>query len=608
MNKDEHIQVSAKQVRFLQSKSAALVASPDSTSTSEFSLALIELRELLPPRLYCDRLVAIYCDHYERTFRVLHIPTFQKQYEQFWTSSSHDACSPSLLPQLTAMMIMAYHMDDVDQNSDDFTYKSYLKGAAIEHVQGWLDGLSRRNRTELHTLQVEILLVLAKSLRGLHPEKLWSSTGGLVRSAMVMGLHLDPTTIISFTPYQAEMRRRLWATILEIDLQASITTGLPLVLPEIQALSLPSNLNDCEFDENSANLPSAHPREAYTDNTYQIVLASSLPFRIKAVSLVQRSAAELQETLTLGRKLKECLHSKPQVVSLTGGTSAPPGGGSLLHRVLLDLYLRRPILCLYKPLLLGQQQASPCHKEIQKHCLDSSLAILAYQELYTLPALNSVTASPMAHQDFFYRCCRMDVLWAALTCCQRIIVLQEASSEVRSQQQSGSHDTSLITTVQSTIENMIERIGRKGSDLKDIVFLALALRSAQRSSTPADKPAALHQAVKTTLAACRERLLQPMLTSDPTRQTGPPPKRSRTSHTSALQANTSPPMFNFRTAPITDNMTFPFDLSDPSQQQWFDSLPDLAAEYTDFQAHLSDPSDPLNFGMSQDWDWERMWQ
>jgi hypothetical protein len=597
MDKIEHIQASAKQVKFLQSKSAALVASPDSTRTSvsEFSLALIKLCEFLPPRLYCDRLVAIYCDHYERTFRVLHIPTFQKQYEQFWISNSNDACSHSLLPQLTAMMIMAYHMDDGDRIGDDFTHKSYLKGAAMEHVQGWLDELSRKKRTELHTLQVEILLVLAKSLRGLHPEKLWSSTGALIRSAMVMGLHLDPTTVISFSPYQAEMRRRLWATILEIDLQASITTGLPLALPEVKALSLPSNLNDCEFDETSTTLPSTCSMETYTDNTYQVVLASSLPLRIKAVSLVQHSAAELQEALTLGRKVEECLNSKPQVMSLTGDMSAPPGGGSLLHRVLLDLYLRRPILCLYKPLLLGQQQGS-MDQEIQKHCLESSLAILAYQELYTLRALIPVTASPMAHQDFFYRCCKMDVLWAALTCCQRIKMLQEAPSEIHSQQQNESHDASLVATLQGTIEYLIERIGRKGSDLKDIVFLALALRSAQRSSTPS----ALHQAVETTLAACRERLFRPILTSDPTRQTGHPPKRLRISPAPTLQVNTTPSTAN--------NMTFPFDLSDPSQQQWFDSLPALAAEYTDFHAQSSDSHDPLHFGMNQDWDWQHMWQ
>lgn len=604
MNGDERIQTSAKQVKFLQTKSAA---SPDSILSSEFSLALIKLREFLPPKPYCDRLVAIYCDHYERTFRVLHVPTFWQQYEQFWKSSSLEACTPTIIPQLTAMMIMADHMDSVDRLSNDLTHKSYLRGAAIEHVQCWLDEISRKQRTELPTLQVEILLLLARSLRGLHPEKLWSSTGALVRSAMVMGLHLDPSTINSFTPYQAEMRRRLWATILEIDLQASMTTSLPLILPELGALKVPSNLNDWEFDEDSDTLPTSHPLESCTDNIYQVVLASSLSLRLKAMSLVQHSAADLQEALTLGRKIEQCLSSKPQVVSLNINEAASLDGGSLLHRVLLDLYLRRPLLCLYKPLLVGQKQESPGHKEIQRQCLESSLAMLAYQELYTLKALIPATTSPMAHQDFFYRCFKMDVLWAALTCCQRIKVLQEASSNVRSQQQNGSHVTSLVATVERTIGYMIERIGRKGSDLKDIVFLALALQSVQRSTTPTDKSVALHQAVETTLAACRERLLQPMLNSEST-ETAPPTKRLRTSNAPTLHATTTPPVANPRLTPIADAMTFPFDLSDPAQHQWFGDLPDLAAEYTDFQAHLGNTNDVLNFGPSQEWDWERMWQ
>jgi hypothetical protein len=609
MSKDEHLQASAKQVKFLQNKSAAMTASPNSIKDSEDSLTLIKLQELLPPKPYCDRLIAIYCNHFERTMRVLHIPTFMRQYAGLWTSIQSETSNSIVIPQLTAMMTMAYHMDDAGQLSDDQSHTSYLKGNAIDLVQTWIDGLGRKQRTELPTLQVEILLLLSKSLRGLHPEKLWSSTGALVRSAMVMGLNLDPSAVVGFAPYQAEMRRRLWATILEMDLQASMTTGLPLVLPDLVSL-VPSNLNDLDFDEFSLTLPMSRSLETYTDNIYQVILASSLPQRLKALALVQRATPDLQEAMSLGGKVEECINNKPQVVSLQDNGAAPLDGGSLLHRVLLDLYLRRPALCLYKPLLLGQKQNSPTHLEIRRHCLDSSLAILSYQNLYTLPALAEVTDSLMAHQNFFYRCCKMDVLWGALTCCQHIKGLRQSSSDICSGQRNEHSCSALVDTVETTIECLIDRIGQKGSDLKDIVFLTLALQAVQLPNTSVGKSRALLQAAKRTLAACRKKLLQPMVHPEQT-PVLPPTKRALSSVNTALPASadtTTSPIFNPRLTPILmSDTTLPMDLSEDAHQ-WFRDLPDLAAEFSTYQADLLNSNDAMNFGITQDWEWEHMWQ
>jgi hypothetical protein len=599
MSKDQSFQASAKQVKFLQTKSAAMIASPSSARDSEFSLALIKLREYLPPRPYCDRLVTIYCNHFERSMRVLHIPTFMREYEQIWNGL--EACSPSIVPQLTAVMTMAYHMDNTNRPSDDHSHRSYLKGSAVDLVQGWIDELSRKQRTELPSLQVEILLLLSRSLRGMQPEKLWSSTGALVRSAMIMGLHLDPSAVKGFSPFQAEMRRRLWATIVEIDLQASMTTALPLVLPEIAAPVIPLNLNDWEFDEGSTTLPPSHPLETHTENLYQVVLASSLPLRLKALSLVQHSAPDLEEALHLGRKIEECLNNKPLAMKLYNHGSGPSDGGSLLHRVLVDLYLRRPVLCLYKPLLLGQNKHLPSHSEISKHCLDSSLEILYYQELYTIPSLRPIADSPIAYQDFFYRCCKSDILWAALTCCQRIKVVQNDPADVPPDQRTG-RKMNLVATVESTIEFLVERIGRKDSDLKDIVFLALAFQSVQLPDTTPDKSRALQQAVEQTLAVCREKLLQPMLATEHIH----PPKRLRTAEPTPA-TTISPPVSNSRLTPISDTTSFPRDLWENSQQL-LGEFPNLANEYIDFQAHLANPDDILNFGINQDWGWEHLWQ
>jgi hypothetical protein len=601
------MQASAKQIKFLQNKSQSKIGSPDGAVVSDFSVALLKLREFLPPKPYCDRLVDIYCRHFERTFRILHIPTFLRRYDQIWTSDDADICtSSSIVPELTAVMTMAYHMNDGQHLGDDRNHRSYLKGVAIDLVQAWLDELGRKQRTELSTLQVEVLLLLSKSLGGLQPEKLWSSTGALVRSAMVMGLNMDPASIKGMSPYYAEMRRRIWATILEMDLQASMFCGMPLVIPELNTNSfLPSNINDADFDESAVALPASHPTRTYTDSLFQVVLASSLPRRLKALSLIQHSVPNIQEGVTLATKLRECLAEKPQVLELHNNAETTTGGGSLLHRVLLDLYMRRPILSLYKTLLLGDTR-NPVLSDVQKHCLESFQIILSYQDLFTVSALASVTSKPSALQNFFYQCCKTDILWAALTCCQQI------KQNLHSTCGDPPHDSAdLINTVGATITYLIDRIGQKGSDLKDIVFLTLALQSAQLLDDFPEKLQVLQEAVQKTLAACREKLLHPLVSNESSISAAQL-DRSTNKDTASLPVSMPDTVVPSNSkSMLTTNSTIdaPFSLGfGTNVEQSFGNVFDLAAEYNTFEASMYSPDDLLNFGTVQSWDWEHMWQ
>lgn len=612
MSKDKHVQASAKQIKFLQNKSRSKIGSPDAVAGSDFSLALLKLREYLPPRPYCDRLVAIYCQHFERTFRVLHIPTFLRRYESIWTNEQPDIyISSSIIPELTAIMTMAYHMDDSRQVGDDRNHRTYLKETAIEFVQAWLDELGRKQRTEVPTLQVQVLLLLARSLRGIQPEQLWSVTGALVRSAMVMGLNVDPTLVSGITPYMAEMRRRLWATILEVDFQASMFCGMPLVIPELNSSSLvPSNINDEDLEEFSTTIPDPHPIEVYTDSIYQVVLASSLPRRMRALSVVQHSTPDIQEGLRLGRQAEECLLQKPKVLDLPSIDDITIDGGSLSHRVLLDVYMRRPMIRLYMALIHGHAtpdaSTTPLLAELEKHCLESSQVILSYQDLFTIPRLQKIVPNVWAQQNWFYNACKMDVLWAALTLCQTI--KQRVGN---SNPHFSSDNLALIHPVQTTITYLIDRIGQKGSDLKDIVFLALVLQSVQLPNSASGRAQTLQRTTKATLAVCREKLLQPIVSNEPPSAIPQPTHRPSVDggpHSVSMSHSGSPQLSDHRTTPISmSDSNFPHNLP-AGTEQYFGDLADLAMEYNTFQSGMPDPNDPLNFGITQSWNWDHMWQ
>lgn len=615
MSSDKQVQASAKQIKFLQNKSREKIGSPEGNPRSDFSIALLKLREYLPPKPYCDRLVHIYCHHFERTFRVLHIPTFLRRYGQIWlpiSDENSDICTASsVIPEVTAIMTMAYHMDDAPQVGDDRNHRTYLKDAAIDLVQAWLDELGRKQRTELSTLQVEVLLLLSRSLHGIQPEQLWSAAGALVRSAMIMGLNIDPAIVSGITPYMAEMRRRLWCTILETDLQASMFCGMPLVIPELNSSSvIPSNLNDSDFDESSKTLPTPSPKHIYTDSLYQVVLAASLPQRLKALSIIQHSTPDIQDGIIYGKKVEECLSEKPRILSLDENDDSPRNSGALIHRVFLDLYMRRPLIRLYMALIHGPQARNPANKssivELEQHCVESSRTILSYQNLYTLPALASITTSPWAQQNFFYNACKMDVLWAALTLCQEIRQCYELNRP-------NTLTLDLVHVVESTIAYLIHRIEQKGSDLKDIVFLALVLQSVQTPATAPDKSHILQQTVRKVLITCREQLLQPLVPSEYSQPlTVQPAKHVNVDTTlmSTSMPSTATPSSNPRTTPLsTSDSLFPLNLP-AGTEQYFGDLSELAVEFDTFQAGVFDPNDALNFGFAQNqnYNWETMWQ
>ena len=359
MASDEQLMASANRVKILQNQSRRNLGLPlQNKKDPGCSPALLQLWVSLPSKPYCDKLVSIYFQYFERTMRVLHRPTFMRQYEKLW----HDGecgvgSSSSILALLTSVMTRAYLLDDTTDTNDEEAYKTYLQCTAISHVQAWLGELGRKQRTELSTLQIEILVLLSGGISQSDPDKLWSSCGTLLRSAIIMGLHLDPAKIKLISPYQMEMRKRLWATVLEMEVQASIMTGMPLIITDLQSYSpVPANLNDEDFGESSAKLPPPRPLCDLTDSLYQICLAMSLPQRLKAFSLVQRSIPDVNEAIETGRAIQKCLNSLPSTLDLRHSQPAIGDRGGLLHRVLLDFYIRRSLLYLYKPFLFGYQE------------------------------------------------------------------------------------------------------------------------------------------------------------------------------------------------------------------------------------------------------------
>lgn len=87
---------------------------------------------------------------------------------------------------------------------------------------------------------------------------IWVLVGNIVQIAIHMGYHRDARHFPNISPLAGEMRRRVWAMIVQLDFSISTQLGLPRLVKESQTNTAePRNLYDSDFDEHTAELPAS---------------------------------------------------------------------------------------------------------------------------------------------------------------------------------------------------------------------------------------------------------------------------------------------------------------------------------------------------------------
>ena len=499
--------------------------------TLDASAALSRMLDILPIRSICEKHVKVYLTYWEKVFRILHIPTFLEECERFW--EAQDPRTPafsSFVPQLIAVLAVAFSTDSggfADRRSAED-----LSQTCRDLVRAWLDSLNSKKRNELSALRAHTLVVLAEMMMMTPINKLWTATGTLVRSAMNMGLHRDPGDSTEFSIFQREMRRRIWVSIVELDLQTSLTHGMPTMVREgdFQCFS-PANVNDIDLFEAMTELPESKPSHEFTDSLTQLILVKSLSRRLMALSIADRASLKMdsQEVLECGADLERSLEDFP--VSLKfGSTERNEVPGLFFNQVMLNLYIRRTLLSLYRPLIFHKSREGSSAKA-RDACLGSSLAILNFQDALDPSIADLNVLKSGAELGFFQVLFKNDVVQAALNICLEIKIMGDfvlstdtdifsPSTQALSRNQSNGAwigaslprapywtKANLTRVVKSTIDSLMRRINDFGSDIKNILILSAILQSVRMSSSREDQEALMREGVESVLQACRQQFL-----------------------------------------------------------------------------------------------------
>ncbi|KAI0970909.1 hypothetical protein F4678DRAFT_435058 [Xylaria arbuscula] len=253
-----------------------------------------ELESLLPPKEETDSLLTVYLDQFEQLHRIVHIPTFRKEYESFWNPNH---TRPAAFTVLVLSMISVSCCLGMQTSGKFIGVKSSAYAMVEKWVKAcdaWFGQQSHKHRTMVH-YQIECLLYLAKKVNTIKKKRFWTTSGALVHNAITIGLHQDPDVIaLEISPYNKEMRRRMWSTIIEFDLQTSFDLRVPTLLSQVHIeTEPPRNIDDESFGQDSTEIPVAKPRTDYTFSSYVHFSRQSLPVRLEICKILTGPPVDL---------------------------------------------------------------------------------------------------------------------------------------------------------------------------------------------------------------------------------------------------------------------------------------------------------------------------
>ncbi|KAH0848284.1 putative C6 transcription factor [Fonsecaea pedrosoi] len=335
------------------------------------------LSDDLPARDVVEHLIDNYLRTIESVYRIIHIPTFRKHVEALWTLPQGGRRDTAFMVQLKLILAIGATYDET------FSLRTSAMRWVYE-AQTWLNTPNSKIRLNVQSLQINVLLIVARELVDVCGDLTWISAGELYRRAIYMGLNRDHPSPVGSTVFATEMRRRLWNTVLEICLQASMASGGPvLVSMDDFDTKPPSNLDDVQLEEKS---PAVKPENVYTQVSTAIALRKSFAVRLAVVKFLNdlRVNGRYEHVLqldgemrtaykTLTRTLQNMLSSSSSSSSSsTSSDGFGRPGPNTFELMTTDLMMNRYLLTVHIP-FFEQSMHEATYAYTRKVVLESSL-------------------------------------------------------------------------------------------------------------------------------------------------------------------------------------------------------------------------------------------
>ncbi|QGA18702.1 hypothetical protein EYB26_006387 [Talaromyces marneffei] len=311
-----------------------------------------EILAAIPSKSVVDKIVAGYFLDRPIVSIVLHGPTFLIEYERFWQDPLGTPMAWIGLLFAVMCLVLSHRPEMVPMVADH----GDLARVYGERIAQCLH-LGKYTRGAPYTIEALLLYLHIELLRGedtrIEP---WMILGIIVRLAYRMGYHRDPSHFSNISPFDGEMRRRLWSMLVQLDIQISGQVGLPRMAREDQGDTRePRNLLDEDLHHDMQELPPPRPEAVQTEIQYSLSESKLLSIRGRIddwkealtnrrinVAAAEADVARLDKQLDDAyAALPELLRMRPMARSLVDNTE------TILRRFVLFLHIQEA-KCLFQ--------------------------------------------------------------------------------------------------------------------------------------------------------------------------------------------------------------------------------------------------------------------
>ena len=311
---------------------------------------------------------------------IIHRPTFVKRYEHYW---AHPTEAPliwfGLLCAIFCLAMQSYAREG-DEPAEFYGIASETADIYRKRVAQCILS-SDISAPAPYSIETSMLYGMSEYSR--LPDGnigLWMLGGIIIRKAMHMGYHRDPKFFPSISPFEGEIRRRLWMSIWMKDVLTSCQLGLPSMLrPEEADVELPRYLYDEELFEDMKVLPPSRLPDEPTLVAYLITKHHLLQVFVKVIQYVNDTKEHsYSRVLALNEELCNARARIPLHLQLQGDENASTPRMVTLQRMQLQLFYHQAICVLNRRFLTvpGARIKYSCPRRL---CIESAMGLLAIQ-------------------------------------------------------------------------------------------------------------------------------------------------------------------------------------------------------------------------------------
>lgn len=364
-----------------------------------------------------DRLLALWFNSVDPLLFIIHAPTFLEEYKQFWKDpSSTPIMWIAMLFSIMALgIIVGPRSQGTPFDDDDHMSSPAHKFQQLASSAMVLADIAKSQPYTLETLMIYGECEFLK--RDDRHSKIWLMNGVVLRVAIRMGYHRDPSNFDGISPFHGEMRRRVFHVLSTMDTIISFAIGLPTALRSLESdVENPRNLLDADFSPKITALPKERPHSEITPALYTIVMSRVCKVFGEAHELAGKlKLPQYSYIMALNKRLDaaydrvpEGLRVRPVEDSITDDPVL------IMSRYNIELLYQKTRIVLHR-MYLTAGQSDARYAESQRICLEAALELLQCQNTI----FHACQPGGQLNKVWWYlsSLCTYDFLLAAMVLC-----------------------------------------------------------------------------------------------------------------------------------------------------------------------------------------------